>query len=88
MFICFRNPAGYCFVDLPDSAAAQLALHQLNGKNIPGTAPVSNKQNTVPDMLSLLIMWYIIAIKYSDFTLSVFLEPKIQTEPCQLQSES
>jgi len=40
--VCFmsRNPAGYCFVEFSSTDAAQRAMLKLNGKIIPGTAPV------------------------------------------------
>ena len=35
-----RNPAGYCFVEFSSADAAQRAMLKLNGKIIPGSAPV------------------------------------------------
>ncbi|CRL06805.1 CLUMA_CG019605, isoform A [Clunio marinus] len=34
------EPAGYCFVSFVTDEAAQLAMHKLNGKPIPGTNPI------------------------------------------------
>jgi len=34
------EPAGYCFVSFVTDDAAQLAMHKLNGKPIPGTNPI------------------------------------------------
>jgi len=36
----YRNPAGYCFIDFSSADAAQRAMLKLNGKVIPGSAPV------------------------------------------------
>ncbi|XP_067856835.1 tRNA selenocysteine 1-associated protein 1-like [Heptranchias perlo] len=40
------GPAGYCFVEFPDQSSADLSLHKLNGKPLPGSnAPKRFKLN-------------------------------------------
>ena len=63
---CFlsRNPAGYCFVEFGSADAAQRAMLKLNGKIIPGTAPVCNAFFFI---LFIVKMWFTCLMDSCDY---------------------